>query len=129
MSRDVQLLIACLCVFVLASAGGGSWLPDVIAPSKPDAATYVHEKDDSQLVPAVQSAINKLNRIEGFTASVFEDDTTDGAGQTPDQYVVPAEAAREDGKPCVVFTAGDEVFRVIPVTDDTTEAEVLEVVR
>lgn len=102
-----------------------SWpAPDIWpAHSKPDAVTYVYEKDDGEVPPAVKVALSTLNS-RGITANPFDDDTRDGDGEVPDQYKVPLEAANKAGLPSLVATAGKKVVRV--VKSPTTVEEVLE---
>lgn len=98
----------------------GSDLPSV---SKADAATYVYEKDDGGVPAAVMSGLNKLNTERKILATVFEQDTTNGDGKTPAQYVVPLEAAKKNGLPSLVATAGARVLKV--TKDPRTEEAVI----
>jgi hypothetical protein len=97
------------------------------SPSKATAATYVYEKDEHAVPGGVQAAFNKLNREKRVVATLFEADTKDGTGDTPDQYRVPLAAAKEAGLPALVVTAGDKVLKV--VKDPRDEQSVLEAVR
>lgn len=100
--------------------------PTVFVPStKPDTAVYIYEKDSGGIPSGVAVGIDKLNR-QGLLATNFEDDTTDGDGDVPDQYKVPLAAAREAGLPALVVMGGGEVLRVVKVTG---EADTLEAVR
>ncbi len=90
---------------------------------KTDRVTYVYEKDDGTPPPAVAKAIDTLHR-QGITATIFEEDTTDGTGQTPDQYKIALDAARKSGLPSLVVQAGPVVKLVN--TKPTTEADVIE---
>lgn len=99
------------------------WLPDLVTPSKPDAAVYVYEKDDGSVPPPVLAALSTLNK-QGIAATTFEDDTVDGSGEVPDQYRVPLAAAKEAGLPSLVVSGGGKVIRVAKAPK--TEAEVLE---
>lgn len=125
-ARDgVLLILWALCLAVVLRGGG---LP--FAPVKPaaTAATYVYEKDDTAPPSAVLAALDKLNR-DGIKATLFDDDTKDGDGETPDQYKGALLSATNHGMPALVVTArnGDEVLKV--VKSPTTETEVLEAVR
>lgn len=103
-------------------------VPPVDPTTKPTAATYIYEKDDTGSVPApVASAINKLNLEKKIIATIFEEDTTEiGTGQTPRQYKAALDAARAAGLPALVVTAGDKVMRVVKAPK--TEQEVLEAI-
>lgn len=98
----------------------------VVPPDTPDppgpqatAATYVYEKDTTAIPAPVLSAIDKINRAQPpdakkkIIASVFEQDTVDGSGETPEQYRAALAAAREAGLPALVVTAGDTVLRIV----------------
>jgi len=91
---------------------------------RPTAATYIYEKDQSAVPPPVLSAISQLNAAGSLVATVFEQDTTDGDGQVPDQYQAALIAAKAAGLPCLVVLAGDRVLRV--VRSPTTLEAVLE---
>lgn len=101
----------------------GSPSPPPVSPDKTTAATYVYEKDDGGVPPPVGAALGELNAA-GLRATTFEEDTTDGSGSVPDQYVVPLKAAREAGLPSLVVTAGQRVKRVVKAP--TTKEQVLE---
>lgn len=103
-------------------------LPGISWPwhSKPDAVTYVYEKDDGEVPAAVKAALSTLNE-QGITANPFDVDTKDGDTQVPDQYKVPLAAAKQAGLPALVATAGDSVVRVVKAPK--TVEEVLEVVK
>ena len=91
--------------------------------TKPDAVTYVFEKDDTGAVPSeVASGLAKLN-AKGILATSFEQDTIDGTGETPEQYKVSLAAAKSAGLPSLISTAGKRVLKVIKAPK--TEAEVL----
>jgi hypothetical protein len=116
------LILACLALWAIGGVKGCA-LPVVF--TKADAATYVYEKDQTAIPSPVLAALDKLNR-RGVRATTFDDDTVDGAGQTPDQYKAPLKAATEAGLPALVVTAGEQVLRT--VKDPRTEAAVLEAV-
>ena len=100
--------------------------PPVVDPSrKPTAVTYVYEKDAAPIPRPVQAALNKLHAAGGgVVASLFEDDSTNGAGQVPRQYAAALKAAREAGLPCLVVLSGDDVLRIVKAP--ATEAQVME---
>lgn len=100
--------------------------PDIISPTKATAATYVYEKDDTEIPSPVVAALNKLNRERGIIATTFEQDTLDGTGETPEQYKVPLAAAKESGLPSFVVTADKVVLKV--VKDPKTDVQILEAV-
>ena len=95
--------------------------------TKPTAVTYVYEKDQTNPPREVQAALNQLNAAGSLVASVFEQDTTDGDGDTPEQYQAALTAAKAAGLPCLVVLAGDRVLRV--VRDPQTLGAVLEAVK
>lgn len=125
-ARDGAILVLWAFCLAVVLRGGGSVLPF----DKPSAtaATYVYEKDDTAPPSAVLAALDKLNR-DGITATIYDDDTLDGDGDTPDQYKASLIAANEHGKPALVVTArnGNEVLKVVKAP--TTETEVLEAVK
>ncbi len=112
---------------------GGVAFPGWTIPSLPGiprlspavtAATYVYEKDEGGIPNEVQTGLDRLNREKKILATPFEQDTKDGAGEVPDRYKVPLEAAKKVGLPSLVATAGAKVVRV--VKNPTTEAAVME---
>lgn len=95
--------------------------PVVVAPAeKVTAAVYVYEKDSSAIPAGVMAGINRLNREKGIVATLFEDDSTDGSGEVPEQYREPLRAAREAGLPAFVVMGGGKVLKVLkaPTTAD-----------
>ena len=68
-------------------------------------------------------ALEKLNK-QGIVATEFEEDTVDGYGRTPAQYLIPLKAAREVGLPSLVVQSGLDVVRV--VKNPEAESTVLE---
>lgn len=99
--------------------------PPVVTPdNKATAVTLVHEKNYALPAP-VLAALNKLNQ-RGIVATLFMPTTTDGTGDVPDQYKVPAAAAKEAGLPALVVTAGAKVLKV--VKDPRTEDDVIKAV-
>lgn len=122
---DVGLVIG---VWLIVS-GGSVALPSVSFPSwlpsfttHATAATYVFEKDTTSIPNGVASALNTLN-AKGIIATTFEEDTVDGGGQTPTQYVAPLAAAKSAGLPALVATAGTKVLKV--TKNPQTEQDVL----
>jgi hypothetical protein len=111
---------------MLLNGGNLPSLPTV-SPEKATAATYVYEKDVTAVPVPVLVAINRLNREKKVVASHFEEDTTDGDEQVPDQYRVPLKAAQDAGLPSLVVTAGEKVLKV--VKDPKTEQQVMEAVQ
>lgn len=120
---DKAIAVLVIVLLVLQFQGGGLALP---LPSTATAAVYVHEKSDTAVPAAVLAALNTLNR-QGIAATVFDKDTTDGSGETPDQYKAPLTAAKDAGLPALVVMAGERVLRTVKAP--TTEAQVLEAVR
>lgn len=95
------------------------------APNKVDRVTFVYEKSKHPVPPEVASALSKLNTEKGILATLFEQDSVDGDGDTPDQYKIALKAAKEAGLPCLVVQAGEVVYKVkvSPKTaTDVTEA-------
>jgi hypothetical protein len=106
---------------------GGKLPVPTVSPQEATAVTYVYEKDVTAVPVPVLVAINRLNREKKVVASHFEEDTTDGDEQVPDQYKVPLKAAQDAGLPALVVTAGEKVLKV--VKDPKTEQQVLEAVQ
>lgn len=101
--------------------------PPVVDPTtKPTAVTYVYEKDQGGVPGHVSTALNKINRDSGFkiVASIFEDDNTTGKSTVPAQYKAAYDAAKKEGLPVIVVTAGDKVLRTVKAPK--TEQEILE---
>lgn len=90
------------------------------------AAVYVYEKDDGPVPTGVYTAIEKINREKNILASLFEDDTVDGNGETPEQYKPALDAARAKSIPAFVVLSGTTAITV--VEKPQTEAEVLEAI-
>lgn len=119
-------LVALLGLLLVVNRGGCSLVDRVVGPSGVTSVTYVYEKDDTAVPAAVRAALNKLNRERKIICTIFDDDTTDGTGDTPEQYKAPLKAANEVGLPVLVVMAGDRVVRT--VKSPTTEQAVLEAV-
>jgi hypothetical protein len=75
--------------------------------------TYVYEIRDGGVPPALLAALSaaELSR-DSVRVSVFEEDSTDGAGQVPEQFQRAKAAADEYGKPCLVAESAARVVRV-----------------
>lgn len=74
---------------------------------------YVYEKDETAIPNGVESAINQLNRDKKLTATIFEQDTKDGSGDTPEQYKAALAAAKKAGLPALVVLANGSVLKVV----------------
>lgn len=94
--------------------------------TKATAATYVYEKGQAGIPPAVLAGLNRLNRERKIVATLYEQDSTDGDDDVPDQYKVPLAAARNAGLPALVVTAGSEVLKVLK--DPRTDQQVFEAI-
>ncbi len=81
--------------------------------------TYVYEKDQGAVPPAVTYALRQVNETTQVAATAFEKDQRDGDGQIPDQYQVALAAATEAGMPCLVVQVGDDVWEIV----DNPQAE------
>lgn len=94
--------------------------PAPVSPSTVTAAVYVYEKDDGPIPPGVAAGIDRLNRERKIVASLFEDDTVDGTGETPDQYKPALAAAKSKCIPSLVVLAGTNAIKVVdrPKTAD-----------
>lgn len=102
-------------------------VPPVVPPTEDlTKVTYIYEKDDNSVPRPVAGALHKLNAT-GVVATEFEEDSTDGLGEVPDQYKIALKAAREEGLPAAVFQAGDVILKV--VHDPQTEADILEALK
>jgi hypothetical protein len=131
-----KVLILAAAVWLSIGGTGPAWklptinwpFPSIIAPAKATAATYVYEKDQGGIPPAVASALDTLNRrTPPVSATPFEQNTTDGTGDTPEQYKLPLEAAKKAGLPALVVMADKTVIAVVKAP--TTVEQVLEAVK
>lgn len=97
--------------------------------TKVTAVTFIYEKDSGGIPNHVSTALNKINRESNYTitATIFEDDSTTGGGNVPAQYKAAYEAAKKEGLPVLVVTAGDKVLRSVKAPK--TEQEILEAAR
>lgn len=99
--------------------------PTTSPTTRVTAAIYVYEKDAGPVPVGVYAGIDKLNR-RGVPASLFEDDTTDGTGETPEQFKPALAAAKARSIPSLVVLSGTAAINV--VEKPQTEADVLEAV-
>lgn len=118
--------IAILALTLLAAwwAGEGG-LPNVL-PSKIDRATYVYEKDQGSVPPAIAQILKETNQEGEVVATAFEQHTVDASGNTPPQFRTTLSAAKEAGLPSLVLQAGDKVVKVIEKPTAEQVREVLE---
>lgn len=126
-TKDAVIAVVLVAGTPLLPVSTGEWkvtLPSspVVAPSV-SAVVYVYEKDETAIPVGVSSGINKLNRDKKVVASLFERDTVDGTGQTPDQFKPALEAARRESIPSLIVLSGTSVVKV--VKSPKTETEVL----
>lgn len=129
--NDRKLLIIGLVLILLGllikfDLGALFELPIPDQPTTVTAAVYVYEKDDGPVPSGVYAGIEKLNREKNILASLFEDDTVDGTGETPEQYKPALEAARAKSIPSLVVLSGTTVVAI--VEKPQTEAEILEAI-
>lgn len=130
---NIGLLVAVafLAGSVITGGKGCDWKPTPVVPPvvvpvvKVTAVTYVYEKDQNAVPVQVMAALNQINREQAIKATVFEQNTTDGTNDTPEQYKVALAAAKAAGLPALVVQAGDKVIRTVkaPTTiEQVTEA-------
>lgn len=94
-------------------------------PTTVTAVVYVYEKDQGGVPSGVMKGLDRLNRERKIIATAVDDDVTDGDGDTPEQYKIPFQAARDSGKlPSLVVMTGATVKQVWH--DVTTEQHVME---
>jgi hypothetical protein len=96
-------------------------------PSRPTAAVYIYEKDQTSPPRPVQAALDRLSAGDsGIVGSMFEQDATTGTGAVPAQYREALTAARAAGLPVLVVMAGQAVLRVVknPLTSEAVEEAV-----
>jgi hypothetical protein len=109
------------------SEPGTPTTPTVDPTTKATAATYVYEKDTTAIPAAVMAGLNRLNREKKIIATVFEQDTTDGTDQVPEQYKAAVAEAKKAGLPCLVVMAGANVLAIVKAP--TTVEQVWEAVK
>lgn len=105
-------------------------LVDLLSPHSKTTATaavYVYEKDEGPVPTGVYAGIEKLNREKQIIASLFEYDTVDGTGETPEQYKPALNAAKARSIPALVVLSGTTVVTVLEKPQ--TEEEIWEAVR
>jgi hypothetical protein len=116
--------------FILLAAGlillGGVPLPVIpwlsaVVERKPTAVVYVYEKDDTAVPVGVTVGLDRLNRERGVVATLLEDDSTDGDGDVPEQYVAALEAARREGLPAIVVLSGSTVLSTTKAPTDADQ--------
>lgn len=121
----IWIPLACLALGLVVGAVGSQcdWTPVSVVvpvePVKPDRVVYVYEQRDGSIPPGVQAGLNQLNR-QGIEATPFEQNTTDGTGEVPEQYKLALAAARDHGLPALVVLGNGKVLKVIiaPTTTD-----------
>lgn len=94
--------------------------PAPVNPSTVTAMVYVYEKDAGPVPSGVAAALDRVNREKKVPATMFEEDTVDGTGKTPEQYRVPVQAGRASGLPTLVVMSGTTVAKTVkaPQTAD-----------
>jgi hypothetical protein len=116
--------------FILLAAGlillGGVPLPVIpwlsaAVERKPTAVVYVYEKDDTAVPVGVTVGLDRLNRERGVVATLLEDDSTNGDGDVPGQYVPALEAARREGLPAIVVLSGSTVLSTTKAPTDADQ--------
>lgn len=93
--------------------------------TKPTAAFYVYEKDDTAVPNYVKTGLSKIN-ASGVEGSLLEDDTKDGNNQVPARFQVPLNEAKKAGLPVLVVMSGGQFLRAVK---PKSEAEMLEAVK
>lgn len=101
-------------------------LPILNTPTTITAAVYVYEKDEGPVPVGVYSGIERLNREKNILASLFEKDTIDGTGETPEQYKPALSAAKARSIPSLVVLSGTNAVSI--VEKPQTEADILEAI-
>lgn len=125
-SKKIPIGVWVVLVAGIWLAMGTPGIPTISLPSinsKTTQATYVYSAQHHTIPGPVSAGLQALNK-QGIVATTFEVDTKDGTGEVPEQYKVAVSAAKEP--PAVVYQAGDKVLRVLKVTKDTTQAEIVE---
>jgi hypothetical protein len=106
-------------IFGLPTLPAIQWPSVVVAtPELATAAVYVYEKDESAIPVGVTVGLNRLNRERHIVATLLEADTTDGAGDVPEQYREALAAATASGLPALVVLSGTTVLSVTPAPVD-----------
>lgn len=81
--------------------------------TKATACVYVYEKDAGPIHPSILAALDKINRDKNIPATLFEQDTKDGTGETPEQYRPALEAAKKATLPAFVVLSGTTVTSTV----------------
>jgi hypothetical protein len=125
----IVLVVGIILIFLGWSKFDLGSIFDSLLPNKirnVTAAVYVYEKDDGPVPVGVYSGIEKLNREKDILASLFEKDTVDGTGETPEQYKPALVAAKAKSIPSLVVLSRTNAVRVLEKPQ--TETEILEAV-
>jgi len=127
--NDKTLLIVGICLITLGLFKFDLGILFNLPKNKPSsitAAVYVYEKDDGPIPVGVYAGIEKLNLQKNILASLFEKDTVDGTGDTPDQYKPALDAAKAKTIPSLVVLSGTNILTI--VEKPQTESDILEAV-
>lgn len=81
--------------------------------TKATACVYVYEKDAGPIHPSILAALDKINRDKKIPATLFEQDTKDGTGETPEQYKAALDAAKKATLPAFVVLSGSSVISAV----------------
>lgn len=115
-----RALPARLCAAVSVAAGGMLLaytplprLPIALPVAQATSAVYVYEKDATPIHPSILAALDKINRERKIPATLFEVDTTDGTGETPEQYRPAVDAAKKVTLPAFVVLSGTRVISAV----------------
>lgn len=95
-------------------------------PTTVTSVVYVYEKNEGAVPVGVYTGIEKINREKQILASLFERDTVDGTGETPEQYKPALAALQSKNIPALVVLSGTTAISI--VEKPQTEEEVLEAV-
>lgn len=119
MKPFVLIAAGLVLIFGLPTLPAIQWPSVVVAtPELATAAVYVYEKDESAIPVGVTVGLNRLNRERHIVATLLEADTTDGAGDVPEQYREALAAATASGLPALVVLSGTTVLSVTPAPVD-----------
>ena len=114
MNRNHGILLILL-LLILSQAGG-------MVSTGVDRVTYVYEKDEGAVPPAIAKMLMDMNADGAIMATEWERDSI-----VPKQYE-PASKAVPSGR-ALVAQSGADVVKVLPVTKSTTYEEAMEVVK
>lgn len=87
--------------------------PAPVSPATVTAMVYVYEKDAGPVPPGVAAGLDRINREKRVPGTLFEQDTVDGTGKTPEQYRVPLKAARDASLPALIVMSGTTVAKTV----------------